>query len=373
MMNTIRGHLLIEDSFVDGEITFGKTIEKITPGPVNADAPYVIPGFIDLHIHGSAGFDMTTGNPEDTIGTGTFLPTCGVTTFMPTTLSATPEESVRIIKGMTEGMRALPSCAADAPGLHLEGPFLHPDMMGAQPDFPHPADRAVLEALLDAGPVKIMTLAPEIDPEGILLEGLRAGGVRHQIAHSAATTAQAKKAIIQDGYGITHLYNAMTGTHHRDENGKQAGVIGAALAYAEEAEIIADGVHLSAEALLTAVRAIPKLYIVTDASAGAGAPEGTYTLGGQTITKKHDRTLKPDGGLAASALRMDDALVWLVSLGIDLAKAAVLTSGHAAQVMGWDDRGRLAVGTRGDLLTCDGAGHLQAVYLAGQEIAPRGR
>jgi N-acetylglucosamine-6-phosphate deacetylase len=166
-------------------------------------------------------------------------------------------------------------------GAHLEGPFVSPRALGAQPPFAIPPDLPLLEELAATAPIRVATYAPEIDPEGALLACFRRLGNRAQIGHTTCSYAQARMALANGAAGFTHLYNAMSGLHHR-----QPGAVGAALAHAESAELILDLQHVDEGAALAALRAIPKLHCITDAVAAAGMPDGDYRLGTHTVTKR---------------------------------------------------------------------------------------
>jgi len=188
-----------------------------------------------------------------------------------------------------------------------------------------------------------------------------------QIAHSLCDHAMAR-ACIERGCGITHLYNAMTGLDHRSP-----GIVGAALAYARHAEIIPDLIHVAADAILAARRAIPDLYGVTDATAGAGMPDGAYPLGAHMATKKDGAMRLADGTLAGSALTMDQALRNLVAIGLPLAEAVRRLTTIPAERLGLADRGVLEPGRRADLVVLDRNLSIESVHVAGRRIATRPR
>jgi N-acetylglucosamine-6-phosphate deacetylase len=185
-----------------------------------------------------------------------------------------------------------------------------------------------------------------------------------QIGHSAARYEDGVAALAAGASGFTHLFNAMTGLHHREP-----GLAGAALAHAERAELIADGLHVHEGAIRVALRCIPGLYCVTDATAAAGMPDGDYRLGRQAVFKCLGAVRLPDGTLAGSALTMDRALTKLLQLGLPLAEASRRTATLAAQHLGLADRGVLAPGAWADVVQVDGAsGALQRVWVEGEAV-----
>ena len=246
-------------------------------------------------------------------------------------------------------------------GAHLEGPFISPDALGAQPPFAIPPDLPLLEELAALAPIRVATYAPEIDPAGELLAAFRRLGTRAQIGHTTCTYAQARAALAAGAAGFTHLFNAMSGLHHR-----RAGAVGAALALAQSAELILDLHHVEEGAALAALRAIPRLHCVTDAVAAAGMPDGEYHLGAHTIVKRGDIVRLADGSLAGSVLTMDRALRNLLRLGLPLAEAARRCSTLPADYLGLADRGQLVPGAAADLVVVDRLGQIGSVLNEGR-------
>jgi N-acetylglucosamine-6-phosphate deacetylase len=172
------------------------------------------------------------------------------------------------------------------------------------------------------------------------------------------------QALARGARGFTHLFNAMTGMHHREP-----GMVGAALAHATYSEIIPDLLHAHAGAIRVALRAIPCLYCVTDSTAAAGMPDGDYKLGRHKVTKCLGGVRLPDGTLAGSTLTMDQALRNLVGeLGLDLADASRRTATHAADYLGVTDRGRLQPGAWADWVVLDRDLQLTDVFVEGVSI-----
>src|SRR5690606_11286758 len=174
---------------------------------------------------------------------------------------------------------------------------------------------------------------------------LSAGGTRVQIGHTACSYAEARAALAAGASGFTHLFNAMSGLHHR-----RAGAAGAALAHGEWAELILDFVHVEEGAARVALRAIPKVYCITDAVAATGMPPGAYSLGQHRIFKHEDAVRLADGTLAGSVLTMDRALRNLMHLGLPLDQAAKRCATLPADYLGLEDRGRLVPGAVADLV-----------------------
>src|SRR6478752_1682354 len=187
-----------------------------------------------------------------------------------------------VLATIERASQARPNGGARVLGAHLEGPFISGGKLGAQPDFARSAAGGELERYARLASLRLVTLAPEIPGHLAVIEALVARGVRVQIGHTLATYDDCVAALARGARGFTHLYNAMTALHHRSP-----GVVGAALAHAEYAELICDLEHVSPGAIRVALRAIPRLYAVTDSTAAAGMPDGQYHLGTHTVTKCH--------------------------------------------------------------------------------------
>jgi N-acetylglucosamine-6-phosphate deacetylase len=188
-------------------------------------------------------------------------------------------------------------------------------------------------------------------------------GFRVQIGHSNGSYEQGREALAQGACGFTHLFNAMSGLHHREP-----GMVGAALAHATHAELIPDLLHVHPGAVQVALRAIPGLFCVTDATAAAGMPDGEYRLGRHRVHKCLGGVRLADGTLAGSALTMDQALRNLVQIGLPLAEASARTSTFAAQYLGLQDRGRLAAGAMADVVVLDRELNLTQVIVEGEAL-----
>jgi N-acetylglucosamine-6-phosphate deacetylase len=196
------------------------------------------------------------------------------------------------------------------------------------------------------------------------IESLVAAGHRVQLGHTLGSYEDGVDALARGARGFTHLFNAMTGLHHREP-----GMVGAALAHAQYAEVIPDLLHAHAGAIRVALRAIPCLYCVTDSTAASGMPDGEYRLGRHKVTKCLGGVRLADGTLAGSTLTMDQALRNLVEvLGLDLADASRRVSTHAADYIGATDRGRLVAGAWADAVVLDRDLNLMDVYVEGASI-----
>jgi N-acetylglucosamine-6-phosphate deacetylase len=374
----MEGIILTQQGFVDGAITVDKEGriaaiegERIGFEMRAADArtlgrPMILPGFIDTHVHGGGGRDtMEGGDALDAIGRVHVAH--GTTSFLATTMTAPPEDLDTAFAGIRAAMTAQaagPVARARMLGVHLEGPYINAAMLGAQPDFARALSLDELSRLNSVAPIRLITLAPEAGSNMAMIHTLVEHGYVVQIGHTAGTYEDGLAAMDRGARGFTHLYNAMTGMHHR-----KPGMVGAALAHAEFAEIIPDLLHVHPGAIRAALRAVPKLFCVTDSTAAAGMPDGEYRLGRHTVTKCMGGVRLADGTLAGSTLTMDQALRNLVhDLGLGIADAARRVSTNAADYLGITDRGRLAAGAWADFVVLSPTLELLEVHVEGHRV-----
>jgi N-acetylglucosamine-6-phosphate deacetylase len=368
---TLQGCILTEQGFVAGALAMAANgrVLGITGTPIPEEsaragrAPIVLPGFIDLHVHGAGGRDVMEGG-DAALAVARSHARHGTTSLLATTMTAPVEDLERALVGLTELCRRRAQQAARVLGVHLEGPFINAAKLGAQPDFTRPVRLEEVRRLQELAPVLLVTLAPEVPGNMDAIAALAAAGIRVQIGHTQGTYEDGVAALAHGARGFTHLFNAMTPLQHR-----LPGMVGAALAHAEYAELIPDLLHVHPGALRVALRAIPCAYCVTDSTAATGMPDGEYRLGRQAVTKCLGGVRLADGTLAGSTLTMDQALRNLVEkLGLPLADAARRTATHAADFLGLAERGRLAPGAWADAVVLDRDLRLQAVYVEGEAI-----
>jgi N-acetylglucosamine-6-phosphate deacetylase len=278
-------------------------------------------------------------------------------------MTAPEPEIVTALKALAHAITDHTPGSARILGVHLEGPFLNEKRLGAQPPFVTHATLDRIELLRALAPISVLTLAPEIDDHLALIPHLSALGIRVQLGHSAGSYEDGVAALRAGAAGFTHLFNGMTGLNHYTP-----GIVCAALAHAEYAELIPDLQHVHPGAMRAALRAIPRLYCVTDATAATDMPDGEYALGAQRVVKCLGCVRSPNGSLAGSALTMDQALRNLVSLGLDLADASNRLSLYPAEYMGLSDRGRLAAGAWADLVVLNAQLEIEQVFVEGRAI-----
>jgi N-acetylglucosamine-6-phosphate deacetylase len=374
-MMKLEGNILTPQGFIRGAISFGDDgkIESIQGEPLaentvrDLNEPIILPGFVDLHVHGGGGRDIMEGG-DAAARIMALHGEHGTTAMLATTMTAPPVDLENAFTGLSSFFKAdnahKNKRGARLLGVHLEGPYINPGKLGAQPDFTRPMQANELKKLNALAPIRLITLAPEVPGNMGVIESLCQAGYKIQIGHSLGTYEEGVAALKRGATGFTHLFNAMTGLHHR-----KPGMVGAALAHAEFAEIIPDLLHVHPGAIRVALRAIPKLFCVTDSTAATGMPDGEYRLGRHTVTKCLGGVRLADGTLAGSTLSLDQALRNLVDeLKLDLVDASRRVSTNACDFLGITDRGRLEKGAWADVVMMDRDLMLQSVFSEGVKI-----
>ena len=365
----MEGYILTPQGFVLGALEYEDgRIRHVDGDPVpesqvrDGAHPILLPGFIDTHVHGGGGSDTMEGGAaiEQIVRTHVRH---GTTSLLATTMTAPMNEIEAAMRALAPACRTRLPGSARVLGVHLEGPYINPGKLGAQPDFARPASVEEIRTLHALAPIRLITLAPELPGNLELIAPLRRAGFHVQIGHTAGTYEDGVAALERGAGGFTHLFNAMTGLHHR-----APGMVGAALAHARYAEIIPDLLHVHPGAIRTALRAVPCLFCVTDSTAAAGMPDGDYNLGSHRVTKCLGGVRLADGTLAGSTLTMDQALRNLVGLGLSIEEASRRTATHAADYLGLGDRGRLVEGVHADIVVFDRDLKLKGVIAEGEEI-----
>lgn len=370
-MRSLKGRIVTPAGIVDGTLQVGADgrIANIEGASIpaakvrDAGAPLLLPGFIDLHVHGAAGRDVMEGG-DATLQVARRHAQHGTTALLATTMTAPAED----LRSALEPVGAL--CRHGAPGaarvlgMHLEGPFINAGKLGAQPPYARPVSLGELQELNALAPVRLLTLAPEVPGNMDAIGVLTAAGFRVQVGHTLGTYEDGVQALERGALGFTHLFNAMTPLHHR-----LPGMVGAALAHAQFAEVIPDLLHVHPGAIRAALRSIPCLYCVTDSTSATGMPDGEYKLGRQAVTKCLGGVRLADGTLAGSTLTMDRALRNLVDVvGVELQDAARRVSTYAADFLGLTDRGRLVPGAWADVVLLDRDLRVQDVFVEGGSV-----
>jgi N-acetylglucosamine-6-phosphate deacetylase len=383
--------LVLPDRVLSGStlVLDGDRIVDIVPGALDGDSQalhfpfsdhYIVPGFIDVHVHGVEGTDALDGGTA--IATmAERLPRFGVTAFCPTSIACDPPALRRLLAGVRAARTTRPPGGARVLPAHLESNFINPEYKGAQPlaclrvpRASHLAPRAsrlrreaatarqanldwtgddILREIDAARPdVGIVTVAPEVDGVLELIRALVAHGHHVSLGHSGASYEEAQEGIRAGARQATHLFNRMTPVTHR-----APGLAGAVLESDEvTAELICDGVHVHPAMMRVALGAKrpERIMAITDGTAGSGLPRGSKTtLGGRPITVR-DAAYLDDGTLAGSALTMDRAFAKLTSeVGLSLSDAATVCATTPARALGLQGFGVIAPGAMADLVVLD--------------------
>jgi len=361
----LSGNILTPQGWITGSIQFDERINSIkgdTSDPKQNNLVYILPGFIDFHVHGAGGKDTMEAGDAIQVIAKTHAQ-YGTTSMLATTMTAPMSDLITALHGINVAVLKREKGMARVLGVHLEGPYINPDKLGAQPDYVQKATLADVQTINAIAPIKLITVAPEIGENLQLVRDLTHMGMKVQLGHSSGTYEDAVAAIENGAAGFTHLFNAMSRLDHR-----APGMVGAAFAHANYSEIIPDLLHVHPGAIKAALRAIPHLYCVTDSTAATGMPDGDYLLGRQVVHKCLGGVRLDDGTLAGSTLTMDQAFRNLVSLGLDIAEASLRVSTFAADYLGLSDRGRLQARKYADLVVLDRNLNLIAVYVEGEKI-----
>ncbi|GAC1346511.1 MAG: N-acetylglucosamine-6-phosphate deacetylase [Ktedonobacteraceae bacterium] len=330
---------------------------------------WLAPGYLDLHTHGFAGHDVTTGSQEDVEAMARALPGTGVTSFFPTIATlGRPEMAEQVQRVVSAAEHQVHPTSAEVLGLRLEGPFICRAKKGAQyePGIRRP-DSAEMEQLaaLGRGWLRIVDYAPEEDEEERFLATLVRLGILACIGHTAATYEQTIRAMDAGARHSTHLFNAMSGLEHRTP-----GVPGALLTdHRATVEIIADGIHLhpAVTRLVIAARGSRDVALITDAVAPAGLPEGDYEFVGRKVTVRDGAVRLTDGALSGSVLTLDRAVRNIVSFtGLGWSEAIGMATHIPARIASVALRkGRVAPGADADLVALDNNGFVQRTWVRG--------
>lgn len=372
------GTVIVEGDQIAAVGSSGRLQPPADAEVVDVAGRVVLPGLIDLHFYGCGGVALTdeVTIADDLQAIARMLPRWGVTGFLisPSPGAADRETLLRYLRSTAKAVEALQAEPASAVplGIHQEGPYLNPAYKGAfHADWLREPSVEAAEAYLDAaqGHLQVMTLAPELPHAREVARLLRRRGVLPSLGHSAADYETARSALQTDFPLATHIYNAMTGLHHR-----QPGVVGAVLdSTAATAFLINDGLHVhpAVVRLLVRVMGQERLALVTDAMAAAGMGDGEYHLLGQRVFVKNGEARLADGTLAGSVLTMNQAVVNARRFaGLSWGRAARMATLTPAHLLGLDiRRGALLPGYRADLTILVGDDGDVWLTMIGGEVA----
>ena len=359
----------------------GDRIVDLTSGPrelsshetrVDVTGRLIVPGFIDVHVHGLLGVDVLDG-PDAVMAVARQLPQFGVTAFCPTSV-ACPNDTLDVFLASVAAARMAPEPgAARVLPAHLESGFINPEYRGAQPlEHLRTYEKKTPDVFFSVD-VGILTLAPEMPGGMDLVRDAVAAGIRVSLGHSGATFDQGVEAIRAGARHATHLFNRMTPMSHRDP-----GLVGAVLSSEDiAAEIICDGFHVHPAVIRVAIAAKghSRVMAITDGTSGSGLPAGACArLGGRTITvgPKRDSVRLPDGTLAGSVATMDQVFATLVTrAGQSMVEAATLCATTPAREMGLTGQGVIAPGSLADLAILTPGLRVVQTWVGGRTSGPQ--
>ncbi len=376
MRTSIRNGIIITPQEVLREqalIINDKAIERIgadstSPDTTVIDAKgcYVVPGFIDVHVHGADGYDTMDATPKAIQTMGAFYAKHGVTSYYPTTMTMPAPNIQAALENVEKCPR--PSNGAQHLGVHVEGPYLNLKYKGAQPpEYFRPPIPAEYGQWLETGVCKLVTVAPEIEGSLEMIQELAAQGVEFAIGHSAASYEEAVKGFDVGVRQVTHVFNGMVGLHHREP-----GALAAILTDDRvNAQLIADGIHVHPGMIRMLIRAkgADHVMLITDAIEATGLSDGEYDLGGQTVTVKEGIARIANGALAGSTLTMDKAIRNMVSFtDLPLQKIIAMASTVPARAMRLTNKGKLETGCDADIVLLNRELEVMATIVGGTVV-----
>ena len=343
---------------------------------VQASGKTVVPGFVDVHIHGAGGRDVMEGCREALEVIAASVAARGTTSLVATTVTASEKETGDSVAGIAHfilnaSQYAARELSAEVLGIHFEGPFISSARRGVHPAkwILRPSLEILAQLLKEArGTGLILTLAPELPGALELIAAARKAGLVVSLGHTDATYEQAQAAIEAGASHAAHVFNAMRPFSHRG-----TGVIGAVLTSPKvSAELIADGVHVDEAAIrmLLATKTTERVILVSDGISATGMPDGKYQLGLFEVKVSGGVARNAEGKLAGSTLTLDRALRNMVALGVPFASALRMVTANPAQQIGLGARkGVLAPGADADLVFLDDKLEVSGVMTRGAGLA----
>jgi N-acetylglucosamine-6-phosphate deacetylase len=359
----------LEVVVADGKIA--EIRERTTAEATDLGGNFLAPGFIDLHLHGALGRDTMEVAPDAFRTICDYHASGGTTSLLLTTVTAPIAEIVNVLRAVREAKAAFKQVA----GVHVEGPFLSKARAGAQrAEFIQNSNPWAIDQLLAfADVVKIMTLAPELPGALALIDRLRLHKIVVSGGHSDATDVEARAAFEYGMGHVTHTFNAMSSAQRRGIY-REAGLLEFALSEPQlVCELIADGHHVAPTLMKMLYRAKgPRgICLVTDATAGAGLPEGReFSLSGRSCVVGDGVCFLADrSALAGSASRMIDLVrVMVTQVGVPLPEVVAMATANPARAIGLKNKGNIEVGADADLVVLSPALEVRRTLLAGTEI-----
>ncbi|MCA1577589.1 MAG: N-acetylglucosamine-6-phosphate deacetylase [Acidobacteria bacterium] len=331
----------------------------------------LLPGFIDVHIHGAVGVDVMEATPQDLQKVSHYLALQGVTGWLPTLVPGSDANYASVAAAVSEAMHSSEAAGARILGVHYEGPFVNSAQCGALhvehfKNYSGPLDLEFL-AVPEVDAVRMITLAPEVSGGVELVRELKRRRWVISIGHTRASLELLDQAFAAGARHMTHFMNAMSPLHHRSP-----GPIAWGLSRDDvTCDVIADGIHLDPFMLrlLVKIKGVRGLALISDAIAATGKGDGDYRIWGETISVKNGRTSNPSGSIAGSVITMLDAVRMMRSLGVSYIDLAQIASANPARLLGRHyDCGAIKIGNRADLVALDSEGNVRLTIIAGDRF-----
>jgi N-acetylglucosamine-6-phosphate deacetylase len=338
----------------------------------------LLPGFIDVHIHGAVGVDTMAASKDDLVRVSKFFATQGVTGWVPTLVPAPDSDYRKAVSAIEAVMNQ--QAAQETPtgarvlGVHYEGPFVNAAQCGALrashfKSFSSPTDIEALPTPNLPGAVRMMTLAPEVEGGIDLTHELVSRGWVVSLGHTRADIERLEEAFAAGAHHLTHFMNAMPPLHHRTP-----GPVGWGLHKTEVTfDLIADGIHLDPFVLklLLQIKRPDRMMLISDSIAAAGQGNGDYDIWGETISVRDGRTSNVRGSIAGSVITMLDAVRMMRSLNASEVETARMASTNPARLLGLEQLGSIAMGKDADLVALDQQGAVKLTMIGGHIVKAR--
>jgi len=334
---------------------------------IDLKGAYVSSGFIDIHIHGLKGRDVMDGDPESLKIMSDTLVETGVTSYLATTMTQDQKDIDKALEAVRTYRQEPSSLGANILGVHLEGPFINRAYKGAQNEAYIVLPREdMIEGYYDQ--IRLISLAPEVEGALDFCQAVKEKNdhIKFSIGHSAASYDKALEAYSQGFDSTTHLFNAMTGLHHR-----QPGIVGAVLKKKPYFEVIADKIHLHPGLydILGDCVGLDKMILITDGMCACHMPPGTYALGGQEVVVDGESARLKNGSLAGSIVKMNEAIKNVLDhTPYNVSQVIQMATENPATMLGLDYVGQLKAGYRADFTIFDDKIQVQSTWIQGEEV-----
>jgi len=359
------GAILLEDGYISSIQESAKEFSGVET--LDLEGLTILPGFIDVHIHGAVGVDVMEASPAGLREVALYLASQGVTSWLPTLVPGSDENYASVAAAVSQVLHE--SKGARVLGVHYEGPFVNTAQCGALHTqyFKTYSGAQDLDSLpVPENSVRMITMAPEVAGGVELVRELKRRGWVISIGHTRAELQILDEACEAGARHMTHFMNAMAPLHHRNPGPIAWGLLRDDVSI----DLIADGIHLDPLMLrlLLKTKGVAGISLISDAIAAAGKGDGAYHIWGETITVKNGRTANASGSIAGSVISMLDAVRLLHSLGVSYVDLARMASSNPAQLLGVDhEYGSIEVGKRADLIALDNNARLKLTLIGGSE------